>query len=619
MTRPAILALALLLMACSGGDAPPGAARAPTPRWAPEVAARLHLGAAPVAAGVFAVPGAAGDAAELSLIEVAGRPAALRAVCDGPARFRAQPDPPDPADPRPDPAWAPPGLALVADLGAGTRGRLRLDLGAGTGGCRLEVRPSGGAAYGLDLARIGAVHPRLGVIDRGAPRCAAPESDDPLVAAFAADRALSMTCAMVPGPWRLLPDGIEALDMRVAALTGRRVGHATLERGDPDMPLDFSAAPDLDLIVLSFLNLNADFTGALTVRMLEHHAARGTEVRILVAEPMWSAQDQALYEGLALRYPNVRVEPWRYAPRPGDGTEAQLARIHRVQHAKLFAVVARDPGRSVAMIGGRNLADGYAFPEPFDLSARPELRQYDRGRGLLAGGFHSYSDLEIAFTGDAPVRALVAHWAELWNRDPGTDRPRAFDPPRVTAPAGGPLMRHFLSVPWADAGAQGALFADLIDAARARIDISSPYLNPPPEVAAALARAVARGVQVRVVTTERVREAGDPFITGLNRMFGAAWAGRIAVLDHDPHPRLLHTKAMVIDGRLVVMGSTNLNRRSFGHDWENGIMALDPALARAMTALIEGYMADSRPIEPDAPVARIARVLLAWQMLRRAF
>ena len=424
---------------------------------------------------------------------------------------------------------------------------------------------------------------------------------------------------MPPGPWALFPDGVAALDRRIQALTGRPVGRAALLSGDPDLPLDFSAAPDLDLIVLSYLNLNADFTGALMARMLEHHAARGTAVRILVAEPMWAPADRALYEGLAARYPHVRIEPWRYAPRPGDGFEAQAGRVHRVQHTKLFAVLARAPGRSVAMIGGRNLADGYAFDQPHDLGAHPQLRQYVRGRALLADGYHSYSDLEIALSGDAQVRTLVAHWAELWNRDPGTDAPRASDPPAARAPARGAALRHFVSVPWADGGAQVALFADLIDAARHRIDIASPYLNPPAPVAAALDRALARGVRVRIVTTERVHEPGDIFITGLNRMFGWDWAGRLTYLDHDPQPSLLHTKAMVIDGRLTVIGSTNLNLRSFGHDWENGLMVLDTGLAAAVTAVIGRYAADSRPIDPQARIAPLARLLLTWPPFRRSF
>lgn len=618
--------LALCLAACAGSaagpvDAPPAAARG-----LPAAEGWLHLGAAAPDRPEVLVPGRLAEVAALRLVEGVGRPARIEARCDGAARFRAEPDPPEPGAPRPDPAWAPAGAVLLADLPAGSRGTLALELGRGTAGCEMAARRGPGGAQAWALRREALARPRLAAIDAGAPRCAAPPAvpaRDPLAAAFAAPRALDLTCPMPVGPTRLLPDAIAGFDAKVEALTGRRLGAAALTSGDPDLPIDFSAAPELDLIVLSYLNLNADFTGALMARMLEWHAARGTVVRILVADQFWGEAERALFEGLAARQPTVQIRRFRYQPLPRDGVEGHLARIHRVQHVKLFATVGRDPARSRALIGGRNLADGYVFADPFDLSGHPELRQYSRDRGIYFGGFHSYRDLEIEFLGDAQVRRMVGHWAELWHGDPVSARPRppAVAPavPTVRAAYAGARMRHFLSVPWLDGAAQEALFADLIDAAEVRIDIASPYLNPPPRLAAALDAAVRRGVAVRIVTTERVREPGDMFITGLNRLFGAEWTGRITYLDHDPHPLLLHTKAMVIDGRLTVMGSTNLNLRSFVHDLENGVMILDPDLAARVGALIEGYATDARPIAADARVAPLVRAMLRLPLVRRVF
>jgi phosphatidylserine/phosphatidylglycerophosphate/cardiolipin synthase-like enzyme len=619
----AATALALALSGCAR-DRVDGTAVRPAPLSHPLVAdSRLHLDARAPVGTVAAIAGPPGVRAQVALIGVSSSALGLRARCDGPARFRLRPDPPEPGLPAADPAWAPEGVWLAADLPARNRGGVTLDLAPGTLGCDLDVRPARGAPYTLSLTREGLVRPALVALDptgaggAATPTCGPTSARDPLVAAFLAPRALSMTCPIPVGPHRLLPDELAAFDAKVEALTGRRLGAAALSSGDPDLPLDFSAAPDLDLIVVSYLNFNADFTGALMARMLAHHAARGTIVRILVADPMWLAADRALFEGLAARHPTIQLYPFRYAAQRGDGFEDHAGAIHRVQHVKLFATLARQPGRSRAMIGGRNLADGYVFATPFDLSARPNLRQYARGRGLLSGGFHSYRDLEIEFSGQDQVRAIVAHWSGLWH---GSGL-RVLPGGGAVAPiaTGGARMRHYLSVPWADGQAQVGLYADLIDAAQERIDIASPYLNPPQGVAAALDRAIARGVQVRIVTTERVREPGDMFITGLNRMFGALYARRLSYLDHDPYPRLLHTKAMVIDGRLVVLGSTNLNQRSFVHDLENGVIVLDTELARRVRSLIDGYATDARPIAPDARVAPLVRMLLLWPALRRAF
>lgn len=616
--------VAFAVAACAAGPAP-APAPAPTPAAAPPVAHRgeaplegfVHLGTAQPEGRIAPVPGGPDQGVALRMVDTGGRGAALSATCDGRARWREAPEPPQLAQPRPDPAWAAAGTPLAARLEPGTRGRLTLDLAPGTASCRLEVRPPGGSPHSLDLVREHAVHPTLAALDRGAADCAAPAAADALLAAFAASRRLVQTCPMPLGPWRLLPEALDAFEAKVAALTGRPLGRAALMSGDPDQPLDFSAAPALDLIVLSYLHFNADYTGTLMARMIAWHARRGTVVRILIADPLVAAADRALIEGLAARHPNIQIQRFRYLPRGADGLEAHLGRIHRVQHVKLFATVARAPGRSAAMIGGRNLSDGYVFAAPFDLSGHPHLRQYRRGGLPFLSGFHAYADLELELTGDAQVRTLVAHWTQLWRRDPATDAPRPAAGAAPPPPTEGPRMRHFLSVPWADGGALEALFADLIGAARRRIDIASPYLNPPPRVMAALEAAVARGVRVRIVTTERMREPGEAFITGVNRLFGAAWAGRIAYLDHDPAPRLLHTKAMVIDGRLTLIGSTNFNRRSFIHDLENGIMVLDPQLAARVTALIDGYAAAARPIAADAPVAPLVRALLAIPLVRR--
>jgi phosphatidylserine/phosphatidylglycerophosphate/cardiolipin synthase-like enzyme len=624
VSRRFALLAGLVLAACAPA-APPSAPPAPAP--APPSRAFspaqpdgwLHLGAVAPAGRVVPVPGGRGEVAVLRLVDAGGRGGLLEVRCDGPARWREAPAAPQPAAPAPDPAWSPAGTALAAELGAGGQGRLALDLAAGTGDCTLAVRPNGGTAHALTLRREHDLSPALAGLDRGAPDCAIPAPADPVEAVFAAPHGLSLTCPMPLGPTRLLPDALDAFEVKAVALTGRPLGRAALLSGDPDQPIDFSAAPALDLIVVSYLNFNADYTGALMARMLAWHAQRGTVVRILLADPMVGPADLRLLQGLAARHPTVQLQRYRYIPRAGDGFEEHAGRIHRVQHVKLFATIARRPGRSVAMIGGRNLADGYVVDAPFDLAAWPGLRQYRRGALVSMSGFHSYSDLEIALTGDAQVRALVAHWTQLWNRDPATDRPRPATAPAPRPATEGPRMRHFLSVPWADGGAQEGLFAALIDAAERRIDIASPYVNPPPAVAAALQAAVARGVAVRLVTTERVREPGDAFITGVNRLFGADWAGRIAYLDHNPWPSLLHTKAIVIDGRLTYLGSTNLNRRSFLHDLESGLLVLDPGLARRVTALIEGYAADARPIRPDAPVAPLVRALLRLPLVRRMF
>lgn len=544
----------------------------------------------------------------------------LNAVCDGRARFVT-----DGSGEiiRPAVPWTAAGQAARTDLPAVQRLRQSLELGPETTRCTLRVQPGGRPSHELVLRREDLARPVLDALDRPPAPCSAQHlrSQDRLATAFHAPRMLAMTCAQPAGRTVMLPDGGAGLNAKIEALTGTAIAPEILARGDPDMALDWSRAPRLDLIYVSYLNLNADFSGYLMARMLAFHAARGTVVRILVPDLMMTATERQLFEGLAVRFPSVQLQPYSVPPGVGQGFEDHAGRFHRMSHVKLFATIAAEPGRSVAMVGGRNLHDGYFFPEPLDLTDWPHLHQYDPTAMRFAGGFASYVDFEIAVYGDAAVRDIVRQMGSYWHRD--HDSQRLWTPQERPAPAvsrnDGPRMRSFLSVPYADGFVQEALFVDLFDAAEHRIDIASPYLNLTPALDAALRRATARGVAVRVVTTVRVREASDLFVTTLNRRFANEHADRLRFYDFDPYPRMLHSKLMVFDNRLAVVTSTNLNQRSFWHDTENGLLFLDPAQARRINGVIDGYVAQARRVTPDQPVNRFVLWLFRWQPLLRAF
>ncbi|MFN4100223.1 MAG: phospholipase D-like domain-containing protein [Pararhodobacter sp.] len=536
---------------------------------------------------------------------------AVRAICDGRARVQRA------GEGLAVPAWVPALNAVVLRVEPGERRRSGLELDPRTQACDLIVTPGGRPPWSLRLLRSDTALPRVAALDAPVETCAGG-GRDALERAFMASGNLSATCPMPAGPMLFLPDGIDALNARIEALTGSALPRGALETADPDMPLDFSQAPELDLIYLTYLNLNADFVGYLTARMLAFHAARGTIVRILVSDVMFTDADRRLFEGLAAQYPTVQIQPYRMPPGIARGLEGQVARLHRVNHVKLFATVARVPGRSIAILGGRNMHEGYFFAEPRDLSAFPFLQQYNPDRLRIVGGFTAYEDFELGFRRDAQVQHIVRHMSMLWHRDHDTQDLR---PPAGTAtasPSEGD-MRHFLSVPFTDGAAMETYFAGLIDAAERRIRIASPYLNLPPEVEAAMLRARGRGVQVDVVATVRVREATDFMVTGFNRRFANRHAGWLAFYDHDPMPLLMHTKLIVIDDRLVIAGSVNLNRRSFLHDPENGVLVLDRGLAAQADRLIQSYIDQGERMAPGQEMSGWMRFLSGFGFVERMF
>lgn len=537
----------------------------------------------------------------------------ISATCDGRARVRQA------EGELSVPAWIPAGQPVALRLQPGERGESLLDLAPEVRDCALSIRPGGRRGWVLDLAREETALPRIAALDAPVEACTGG-GEGPLQRAMMATGDLSATCPMQAGPMLFLADGAEALNARVEALTGRRLSEEALETGDPDLPLDFSNAPQLDLIYINYLNMNADFAGYLTARMLAWHAARGTIVRMMISDVMLTDTDRALFEGLAATYPTIEVQPYRMPIEAARGFEGQFAHLHRVTHVKLFATVAREPGRSIALIGGRNIHEGYFFPEPRDLSDFPFLHQYDPDEMRITGGFTAYDDFELAFTGDAQVRRIVRQMGALWHRDAET---QAMLPP---APGGGPVaalpegsMRHFISVPYADGAAMEDWFARLIDAAQERIRIASPYLNLTPEIEAAFQRARARGVRVDVVATVRVREATDFMVTGFNRRFGNQEGDWLNFYDYEPGLRLMHTKLIVIDDHLVVAGSVNLNQRSFLHDLENGVVVLDRGLAARADRLIQSYIDQGERVSPGQEMSGWMRFLSRFGFIERAF
>jgi putative cardiolipin synthase len=77
---------------------------------------------------------------------------------------------------------------------------------------------------------------------------------------------------------------------------------------------------------------------------------------------------------------------------------------------------------------------------------------------------------------------------------------------------------------------------------------------------------------------------------------------------------------LLIDGRLSIVTSTNLNRRSFIHDTENGLAVLDPAFYRRMRAVVEGYLAVAHRLRPtDADISDFPRRLFRSEAVRDLF
>jgi cardiolipin synthase len=79
-------------------------------------------------------------------------------------------------------------------------------------------------------------------------------------------------------------------------------------------------------------------------------------------------------------------------------------------------------------------------------------------------------------------------------------------------------------------------------------------------------------------------------------------------------PGLLHAKTMVVDCCVGLIGSANLDRRSFELNFENNILFEDAVLALAVRARQDEYLAHSDRVTRD-DVERYGIALRLWQNL----
>ena len=121
--------------------------------------------------------------------------------------------------------------------------------------------------------------------------------------------------------------------------------------------------------------------------------------------------------------------------------------------------------------------------------------------------------------------------------------------------------------------------------ARERIRIQNPYFLPEPAAIEALGRAVARGVDVRVMVPSAGASDMPIVQHAAHRNFEQLLALGIRILEYQK--TLLHQKVMSIDGVWCAIGSSNFDDRSFEINDEITLGIMDAPLAREFEAIFE--------------------------------
>lgn len=141
-----------------------------------------------------------------------------------------------------------------------------------------------------------------------------------------------------------------------------------------------------------------------------------------------------------------------------------------------------------------------------------------------------------------------------------------------------------------------ALLVWQIQRASERVVLVTPYFIPDEEVLGALRTAAARGVRVDIILSGVVDQRIVHF--SQTSYYEGLLAAGIAI--HLYRGFLLHAKNVTIDGQLAIVGSSNVDLRSFQLNLEASLLLYDDASIARLKAIQRGYLEASDPVDAAA-------------------
>jgi cardiolipin synthase A/B len=317
-----------------------------------------------------------------------------------------------------------------------------------------------------------------------------------------------------------------------------------------------------------------DGNGLKVVEALKGAAARGVTCRvmadglgsrIMIESEHWSAmRDARVRATIALPIGNLLLRPL-------------LGRIDLRNHRKI--VVIDD---WITYCGSQNCAD-------------PEFR--------IKAKYAPWVDALVRFEGPI-ARQNQYLFASDWMAHQDEDLRDLLLQPLLSGQSGfaaqvvgtGPTIRN---------SAMPEVFETLMYTARDELFITTPYYVPDEAMQTALCASAYRGVKTTIILPMR----NDSFIVqAASRSYYAdLLAAGVRIFEYKGG--LLHTKSLTVDGEITLIGSANMDRRSFDLNYENNILFHDRALTAEMRLRQDAYLAQSQEVT--------AEMVARWPLTRR--
>ncbi len=305
---------------------------------------------------------------------------------------------------------------------------------------------------------------------------------------------------------------------------------------------------------------DAGSTGDQFVTALTEAARRGVQVRMVLDSVGAGTLKGAAVE--RLEGAGVRIG-WFNEVRSYSIEEANY-RTHR----KILVIDGE-----AAFVGGMGVADHWAF----DTADGPRWR-----------------DTQVEVRGRAAA-ALEGGFYENWIETGGLVEPEVV-PASAPVPDGAPTLVVWSS-PEGGTNGMKLLYLLAIASARRTLDIQSPYLITDESTLWSLQEARRRGVRVRLLMEGDLTDARP--VKASSRS-GYADLLAIGAELFEYQPAMMHTKALVADGMLSIVGSANFDNRSLELNDEINVGAFDSALAARLTRDFTTDLGRARRIDPAA-------------------
>ncbi len=206
-------------------------------------------------------------------------------------------------------------------------------------------------------------------------------------------------------------------------------------------------------------------------------------------------------------------------------------------------------------------------------------------------GEKAWRDTHVRFEG-AAVRALQRVFLEDWYFATEKTPPQG---PSYLVPlsrTGDHLVQVVASGPDQDVFAIHKLYFGAITTARERVWLSTPYFVPDEPLMSAMVSAALRGLDVRLLVPAR----GDNRLVDFAARSYFPELLRSGVKIYEYLPRILHAKTAVIDDDLSIIGTANLDNRSFRLNFEVVVAIYGQATASTLSNAYEKDLLEARAV-----------------------